>query len=135
MLATTGDEFCPCGVNDMAKKLILIDDDEVLCEGMAEFLTDSGFDVTFTSDPYAGNDIVEKGHFDVALLDFKMSGITGMDLLEKIKGKDPETKVFFVSGKPFIEKTLKDNGLFNKIEGIIAKPFSIPDLLEKIGQP
>jgi DNA-binding response OmpR family regulator len=113
-------------------RILIIDDDVDLCEGMAEFLRDEGYTVENTSDPFAGEALIEKGQFDMALLDFKMTGLTGVDILKKIRSKDLKTKIIIVTGRPFIEKLLIEENLSHMVDGIISKPFNPNVLLSKI---
>ncbi|HBC85536.1 MAG TPA: hypothetical protein DCZ94_01140 [Lentisphaeria bacterium] len=114
------------------KRIVLIDDDETLCEGIAFILKDEGYAVKNTSDPAKGMELVENFVFDLALLDYKMPRLTGVDILWKIKEKNPNSKVFIVSGRPFIEKVLMEENVSSLIEGIIKKPFREETLLEAV---
>ncbi|HCE47009.1 MAG TPA: hypothetical protein DET40_25965 [Lentisphaeria bacterium] len=113
-------------------RIILIDDDKTLCDGVAFILQDEGYSVMNTSDPDAGMELIEKHVFDIALLDYKMPRLTGVDFLKKIKEKNPATKVFIVSGRPFIEKVLAEENVSHLVEGIIKKPFKEETLLEAV---
>jgi DNA-binding NtrC family response regulator len=114
------------------KKILVVDDDENLCEVTAEILKDEGYSVEFTSDTKRAEELIDEGVFDIALFDYKMPHLTGADLLKKIKTKNPKTKVFIMSGRPFIEKVLKEEKVFDLVSGIIIKPFSDTTLLEKL---
>jgi len=113
-------------------RIILIDDDETLCEGIAFILKDEGYSVMNTSDPAKGMELIDRNIFDIALLDYKMPRMTGVDFLRKIKEKNPATKVFIVSGRPFIEKVLSEENVSHLVEGVIKKPFREETLLEAV---
>lgn len=113
-------------------RIILIDDDETLSEGVAFVLRDEGYSVMNTSDPLEGIKLIDKNVFDIALLDYKMPRVTGIEILKKIKEKNPETKVFIVTGKPFIENVLEEENVSHLVEGIINKPFKEKTLLNAI---
>lgn len=113
-------------------RIILIDDDETLCEGVAFILRDEGYSVMNTSNPAEGMELIENNVFDIALIDYKMPRLTGVELLKKIKEKDPLTKVFIVSGKPFIENVLEQENVSKLVEGIIKKPFKEETLLSAV---
>ena len=76
--------------------------------------------------------MIKNNTYDIVLLDFKMPGLNGVDMLKKLKEKNTVTKVIIVSGKPFIEKTLEENKLNHLVEGFMNKPFAVEKLLEKI---
>jgi DNA-binding response OmpR family regulator len=114
------------------KKILIIDDDVELGEEMVEVLEDEGCSVDISSNGPKGVKLILENTYDVFLLDFKMQGITGIDLLKEIRNKDPEAAVFFVSGKPGLEAILEAENLSRAINGIIEKPFDLQFLLEKI---
>ena len=113
-------------------RIILIDDDETLCEGVAFILRDEGYSVMNTSNPEEGMKLIDNYVFDIALIDYKMPRLTGVEFLKKIKEKTPETKVFIVTGRPFIENVLAEENLSHLVEGIIKKPFKEETLLEAV---
>ena len=113
-------------------RIILIDDDETLCEGVAFILRDEGYSVMNTSDPIEGMELIGKNVFDIALIDYKMPRLTGTEILKEIKEKNPATKVFIVSGKPFIENVLKEENVSHLVEGVITKPFKEDTLLNAL---
>ena len=117
-----------------SQRIIVIDDDAELCEEIAEFLRDAGHFVKNTSDTLEGEALLESHQFDVALLDFKMKGSTGIDMLRKIRCKDSKMKIFIMTGRPFIEKLLEEEKMAHMVEGIISKPFKEKVLLNKISE-
>jgi len=114
------------------EKVLIIDDDIDLCEGIAEFLQDEGFDVVFTTDPFQGEDLIDREPFDVLLLDFKMTGLTGVDILKRIRSRNVNIKIILVTGRPFIEKILQEENMTGLVNGIVGKPFDPDMLIEKI---
>jgi len=116
------------------ERLLLIDDDAELCQEVAEALRDEGFVVENTSDTSEGEKLVARGVFDVVILDYKMPGLNGIELLRMIKSKRPKTKVIITTGRPFIEKLLEEEGASHLVSGIVMKPFSYDELLEKIAK-
>ena len=126
-------------MNKMKKKILMIDDDEELCEEITEILTNEGYRVTTAFDGLNGNRLIEKYDYDIVILDIKMPGLSGLDILEAIKGQDKELKVVVLTGRP-LSKNLqeeqdyndKEGSLLGLADGIIGKPFDIEVLLGKI---
>ena len=126
-------------MNKMKKKILMIDDDEELCEEITEILTNEGYRVTTAFDGLNGNRLIEKYDYDIVILDIKMPGLSGLDILEGIKGQDKELKVIVLTGRP-LSKNLqeeqnyndKEESLLGLADGIIGKPFDIEVLLGKI---
>jgi DNA-binding response OmpR family regulator len=115
-----------------SKKILIIDDDSELAEEMTEILRDNGYCVENTSDSARGELLIAKNTYDVYLLDYKMSGLNGVDLLKKIKKRKFKSDVFIISGRPFIETVLQEEGVHNLVRGVIKKPFNIEVLIQKI---
>ncbi len=116
------------------KRVLVIDDDQELCDGMAFILTDEGYQVKNTSSPVNGKELIDKYTFDIAIIDYKMPNISGAELTKRIKGKNPETAVFIVSGWPSVERFLEEDNVTNLIAGILGKPFAEKDLLDMLAQ-
>ena len=116
----------------MPKKILLIDDDVQLCEEIAEMLRDEGYFVDNTSDEVEGEKLIKNNTYDICLLDYKMSRLTGIELLREIKKKNPQCSALIVSGRPFINKTIEEQNVSHLVSGIIEKPFEIKDVLGKL---
>ena len=114
------------------ERILIIDDDVELREEISEVLADEGYLVKGTSDPVEGVNFIDGHIFDIAILDYKLPGMTGVELLCRIKKKSPETRVFIVSGRPFVEKLIKEENAYHLVSGVITKPFDCETLLNKI---
>jgi DNA-binding response OmpR family regulator len=125
----------------MDKKILMIDDDEEICEEMAEILRDEGYDVTLAFNGEDGKALIEKDTFDLVLLDLKMPGLSGYDILKSAKAAGTRAKIIIISGRPFVRKYLpgedrsgkqKKEDILKMADGFINKPFDIARLLETI---
>ncbi len=116
----------------MPAAILIIDDDSVLCEELAESLSYEGYQADYIVDPSNGADLIREGNYDVILLDYKMPGITGVDILESLAGEKLESRIFILTGRPFVKKLLESEGLAGMISGIIDKPVDFGQLLESI---
>src|SRR2546423_1207204 len=114
------------------KRILVIDDDIELGQELTDILLQEGYAVTHASDSAEGETLINNNKYDINILDFKMSGLNGIELLRKAKQKDPNTKVIMVTGRPFIEKLMKEEKVSHIVDGLISKPFKIENLLAKI---
>lgn len=117
----------------------MIDDDEELCEEITEILTNEGYHVTTAFDGLSGNRLIQKYDYDIVILDIKMPGLSGLDILEGVKGQNKELKVIVLTGRPLSKNLIeeqsyndKEESLLGLADGIIGKPFDIEVLLGKI---
>jgi len=127
----------------MRNRILMIDDDEEMCEEMADILQDCGYDVTIALDGYQGLELIKNTSYDLVILDMKMPGLSGLDVLNGIKKTIPQTKVLVVTGRPLSGRFLQQEktvGCFNNTDvikladGTINKPFAVDHVLERINE-
>jgi DNA-binding response OmpR family regulator len=116
----------------MTKNILIIDDDTELCEELSQILQDQGYLVDLAYDGLSGEKKIEQKPFDIVILDYKLPGENGGEVLRKIKAKKPELSVFVVSGRPQLEKYLAEEKLIGLVAGVMNKPFNVEVLLEKL---
>ncbi|MFA5138261.1 MAG: response regulator [Elusimicrobiota bacterium] len=116
----------------MPLKLLLVDDDRELCEELRDMLGDAGYLVETAEDGAQGARMIAAADYDAAILDFKMPGSDGIELLEAIKRKSPRARVLLVTGRPDMEELLKDEPLASLADGLLGKPFEPEELLKKL---
>lgn len=116
------------------KKLLIIDDDTELCVELADSLELSGYQVDYTADPSRGFDRIKNEDFHAVILDYKMTGYTGTDILSMLKEAGLKPRLLMVSGRPFIEKLVGELGLMDMVDGIMSKPVDVELLLKKLGE-
>ena len=114
------------------KKILIVDDDIELCEELGDMFSSEGFSVTSTADSRQVEMLIQSGDFDTMILDYKMPGMTGIDVLKKIKAQGLKKEIFLVSGRPFVEKMLKEENLSGLLSGIMHKPINFVELLDRI---
>ncbi|HPB95330.1 MAG TPA: response regulator [Polyangiaceae bacterium] len=109
---------------------VLLDDEEELVETIAERLELRGIVAeTVTNGEEALQRVLEKP-FDVVLLDVKMPGLGGMEVLKLIRMQRPNTQVILITGHASVE-----NGDRRLLEGafdFIVKPVDIEVLVDKM---
>jgi DNA-binding response OmpR family regulator len=115
-----------------SKRILIIDDDIELCGELSETLMNEGYDVSCLSDPKNWEELIKKMEHDIILLDYKMPGITGLDILKRMKEMKLSPRVYIISGKPFIEEIIRVEGLADMVAAVIPKPVDFAVLLSKI---
>ncbi len=116
----------------MTKNILIIDDDTELCEELSQILQDQGYLVDLAYNGKSGEMKIEQKSYEIVILDYKLPGENGGDVLRRIKSKKPELAIFMVSGRPQLEKYLKEENLLDLVAGVMNKPFDIEVLLEKL---
>jgi DNA-binding response OmpR family regulator len=116
----------------MAKKILVVDDDDLVLIALDALLAPSGYEVTTAS---SGNDALKKltqKKFDLMILDILMPGMNGFELCEKIRARDEYKAV------PIIMLTAK-SGSDDKKKGMemganlfLPKPIAPQHLIDLI---
>jgi DNA-binding NtrC family response regulator len=88
-------------------RILFADDESHLREFMGIELPRMGHEVTVCPDGTAALRALEKSIFDVAILDMKMPGFTGIEVLGKIKQTSPETQVVILTGHATIDTAVQ----------------------------
>jgi DNA-binding NtrC family response regulator len=79
------------------RKILVVDDDDYMRESIAESLRRKGYDIEAVSDGSAALDLFGRDTFDLVVSDMRMAGMSGMQLLEKIKQLDPDATFLMVT--------------------------------------
>lgn len=108
-------------------KILLADDDDGLRRVIQFKLKRNGYDVTAVSNGQDALEIIENNDFDLLLTDLKMPGMSGLDLLEKVKTIKPQIEVIMMTAYGEIANavTAMKLGAFD----FLTKPFEDAHLL------
>ena len=116
----------------MAEKILLVEDDTKIARFVELELMHEGYAVTKAFDGRQGLTLALEGNFDLLLLDIMLPGISGLDLLGRLR-QDPAT-----ARLPVIMLTAKTSeydrvmGLDSGADDYISKPFGVMELLSRI---
>jgi len=115
----------------VAKKanILVIDDEATMRDSCRQALSRDGNRVEVAEDGLKGLAMLAKESFDLIILDLKMPGLSGMEVLKKIKDSDPEAMVIVITGYATVEFAVEamKRGAYD----FIPKPFT-PDSLRVI---
>ena len=112
-------------------RVLLVDDEEPFVKNMARILKVRGFDVSTALDGHeAMNAVKYAGGFDVVVLDIKMPGMDGIEVLGEIKKQAPDTEVIMLTGHATLESGVQ--AMRKGAYDYLMKPCDIDDLVEKI---
>jgi DNA-binding NtrC family response regulator len=89
------------------RKILVVDDNELFRDSIADTLIRLGFDITQAPDGMKALEIVSKNAFDLAISDMKMPGMTGIELLEKIKQHDPDMPFLIITAFGAVETAVE----------------------------
>ena len=109
-------------------KLLIVDDEEDFLNSIAERLGMRDFDVSTASEGNLAVKAAKKGKFDVAILDMKMPGMDGMELLKVLKTKHKFLEVIILTGHGAIDSAVEATKL--GAYAYLEKPYDFENLLE-----
>ena len=130
----------------MRFRVLMIDDEELLCEVMKQGLEQTGaFEVGFATSGKTGILMAQKGSPDIILLDVRMPKMTGLEVLKTLKKEYPlsEIPVIMLSGlldestkkecnyqygEDYIDKPVELSQLKNRIEAVLRRVGKLPPL-------
>ena len=110
-------------------KVLIIDDDEELCDLVSEYLTVEGFETTAVHDGATGLEQALSGEFDLAILDVMLPKLNGFDVLRNLRQK---------SGLPVLMLTARGDdmerivGLEIGADDYLPKPFNPRELVARL---
>ena len=114
----------------MAEKMLIIDDEEIVLKSCRKIFEAEGFDVVTTANPQEGLKLVSELSFGVILVDWMMPGFDGMDVVEEIDRRSPDSAVVMISGYPTVGRATE--AMKRGAMDYVAKPFRPEEIIEAV---
>ena len=111
-------------------KVLVVDDEKVIREILADFLSMEGFSVRTAEDGVAALAELSKGSFDLVLSDLKMPNMGGLELLEAIRQHSPNVVVVIMTGFGTVETAI--DAMKRGAYDYILKPFKVEEVVHTI---
>ncbi len=112
------------------KKVMVVDDESIVCERLKPPLEKDGFHVETFTDGQSAIDRLAVEKFDVLVTDLKMRKPSGIDILNFVRQSAPGTKVIVITGFPTVE-TARESLKGGAVDFVI-KPFRISELRDLV---
>jgi len=109
-------------------RILIIDDDGVIRESVAVYLEDSGFEVLEAMDGFSGLDMARSEGPDLLLLDLRMPGLDGLEVLAEVQREFQDLPVIVITGVGVLQDAVSAirHGAFD----FITKPIADMAVLE-----
>lgn len=109
-------------------RVLIVDDEEEFVNPLVERLNLRGFEARGVTSGEKALELIASSGFDVVLLDVKMPGLGGLDLIRSIREQHPGLKVILLTGHTSAqdERTGQELGCFE----YLIKPVNIDQLVE-----
>ncbi len=112
--------------------ILIIDDDEDICEYMRTLLTASGYVVETLSDPTLAAERVRSEEYHLLVVDLMMPRMDGIELIKEIRKADSDVAIVVFTGYPSVETAVE--ALKLNVSDYIKKPFDVDEFREKIAE-
>jgi len=107
-------------------KILIVEDEPKMAFLLEAELNDAGHRATSVTDGREAVRRVEREHFDIVITDLRMEGMDGIEVLERVKGLDPQTEVVLITAYATAQTAVEamKKGAYD----YIIKPFDIEEL-------
>lgn len=112
------------------EKVLVVDDEEVICNLCSQILTGEGYEVTTVLDGFKAIEEAKKRPYDLLLTDLKMPGISGLEVHKAIKEIRDDITTVVITGHGTIDTAIES--LKRGIEGFVLKPFTHDELVNTV---
>ena len=127
------------------KRILVADDEESIRWVLSRALKKKGFNVDLAEDGKQALSLFRSNRYDLAVLDIKMPGLQGLELLKQVQSEYPETLVVIMTAESTMENavTAMKNGAYDyltkpfdldALDAIILKAQKAAEVSEQIGQ-
>lgn len=119
----------------MAKKILVIDDEELIIKSLSRLLEKSGYEVFVAKNGQDAIIMTEEEDFDLILADIRMPGMNGVDTIQSIyeslqNNNLKKIPIIFITG--YADEKIKRKADILKPIAYIYKPFDMVEILDKI---
>jgi DNA-binding response OmpR family regulator len=114
----------------MSTRVLVVEDDAALREGLQRGLGDEGFEVECAADGLAARRALQRGGFDLCVLDLNLPGVSGVELLKELRARKLALPVLVLTarGEELDRVLLLELGA----DDYVVKPFSFRELVARL---
>ena len=114
-------------------KILVVDDDKILCEIIVAILDTNGYEVTSVLNGEEAIEALEKERFHAVITDLKMGKVDGHSVMRYARKLEPETLLILMTG--YCEEQSKQQAFDNGADYFFCKPIAMKELLQKLPSP
>ncbi len=114
----------------MAKKILVVDDEKIVCDMARVILTKEGYDVETFTDSVQALEAINNKEYDLIVTDLMMEHVSGMDILREVNRLHPNTKVIMLTAYATLDATIE--AIRERIFDFFPKPVKIEELKKSV---
>jgi len=114
----------------MPKKIIVVDDERIICNMARKVLELEGYEVDTFTDSVLALDAIRRNHYDLIITDLMMENVSGMDILREVNQLSPQTRVIMLTAYATLGATIE--AIREQVFDFFPKPVKIDDLKKSV---
>lgn len=114
----------------MSSRILIVEDEARIADFLVRGLTEEGYQVEHATDGPTGWLALQRGGWDLVLLDWWLPGEDGIQLVRRFRQRDRQTPVLFLTARDAIPQRVE--GLDAGADDYLAKPFAFEELLARV---
>ena len=114
----------------MKYRILIIEDDAVLADGMSSVLRNGGHSVHCLMDGIHAHDALAAEHYDLAILDLGLPRMHGLEVLRLLRAKHDTTPVMIVTASDAIAENV--SGFKSVADDYLTKPFDLAEFEARV---
>src|SRR5262245_23773984 len=115
-----------------APHVLVVDDEPAIAELLRYNLAAEGYRVTATGSGEEAEMLVEEDHFDIAVLDWMLPGLSGIELCRRLRRRDTTRALPILMLTARSEEGDRVRGLATGADDYVVKPFSVPEIIARV---
>lgn len=111
-------------------RILLVEDNEALADGLSSILRGSGYAVDVVSDGASANAVTATETFDLVILDLNLPEMNGLEVLRAMRSRQNKAAVLILTARGTTEERVK--GLDLGADDYMTKPFDVSELEARV---
>jgi len=111
-------------------RLLLVEDDEILGDGLKAGLSMEGYAVDWVTDGKMANEALKLNPYELVVLDLTLPGMDGITILTKLRKRKDKTPVLVLTARDTVPDRVK--GLDSGADDFVVKPFDLDEIFARL---
>ncbi|MDX8127179.1 response regulator [Methylomonas sp. BW4-1] len=111
-------------------RLLLVEDDAILGDGLKAGLTMEGYAVDWLIDGAQADEALKLNHYDLVVLDLNLPRMDGMSVLKNLRRRKDSTPVLVLTAREGVAERVA--GLDNGADDFVTKPFDLAEICARL---
>lgn len=107
-------------------RLLLVEDDQLLGDGIRAGLKQDGYTVDWVQDGESADHALQSEHFDIVVLDINLPRCSGLDVIKRLRGRKQAVPVLLLTARDTVSDRVQ--GLDCGADDYLTKPFDLDEL-------